>query len=32
VGESFLENLRPKDNDEEVYKDWIPKPIMDNWS
>jgi len=31
VGESFLENLRPKDNDEEVSKDWIPKLKMNYW-
>jgi len=25
-------NLRPKDNDEGINKDWIAQSIMNNWS
>ena len=24
-------NLRPKDNDEKINKDWITQPLMNNW-
>ena len=24
-------NLRPKDNDERINKDWITQPLMNSW-